>query len=194
MQDITQQHSARSWWMRPLVWFIGAAVVLLFVFVMFEMTDGPAATSYGAFLDQLDAGNVASVTFQGTQIDGRFKQPVNVTASNKTTQTDTFRSHVPDFGDGSLIAELRKQHVAIDVTSPSAWTWLLGRVPWPMLVFIGAGLIAGLVRLVRGGKPGAGSPTSAQPMQGMMGLLSGFFGKQQDSSLPVPKSDEPKGV
>jgi ATP-dependent Zn protease len=194
MTDVAQHHSTRSWWMRPSVWFIGVAVALLLVFAMFEMAGKPAATSYGTFLDQLDSGNVASVTFQGTQIDGRFKQPVNVTASNKTTQADTFRSHVPEFGDGSLIAELRKQHVAIDVTSPSAWTWLLGRVPWPMLLFIGAGLIAGLVRLVRGGKPGAGSPTSVQPMHRMMGLLSGFFGKQQDSSLPVHKSDEPKGV
>jgi ATP-dependent Zn protease len=192
MPDITQHHSTRPWWMQPPVWFIGMAVALLFVFAMFEMTGKPAATSYGTFLDQLDAGNIASVTFQGTQIDGRFKQTGNVTPSNKTTQADTFRSHVPDFGDGSLIAELRKQHVAIDVTSPSAWTWLLGHVPWPMLVFIGAGLIAGLVRLVRGGKPGAGSPTSAQPMHGMMGLVGGLLGKQQPAdSPPLRERNEP---
>lgn len=101
---------------------------------------------------------------------------------------------MPDFGNSSLIAELRKQHVTIDVTLPSAWTWLLGRVPWPMLLFIGAGLIAGLVRLVRGGKSGSGSPTSAQPMQGMMGLLSGLFGRQhQAESPPLHESNEPKG-
>jgi ATP-dependent Zn protease len=176
------------------VWFVGIAVALLFIFAMFEMSGKPAATSYGTFLDQLDAGNVASVTFQGTQIDGRFRKPLSVTASNGTTQVDTFRSHVPDFGDANLIAELRKQHVAIDVALPSAWTWLLGRVPWPMLVFIGAGLIAGLVRLVRGGKSSAGSPTSAQPMHGVMGLLSGLFGKQPQAESPsLRESNEPNG-
>jgi ATP-dependent Zn protease len=176
------------------VWFIGIAVALLFIFAMFEMTGKPAATSYGTFLDQLDAGNVASVTFQGTQIDGRFRHPLNVTASNGTTPADAFRSRVPDFGDSNLIAELRKQHVAIDVTSPSAWTWLLGHVPWPMLVFIGAGLIAGLVRLVRGGKSGAGSSTSAQPMHGMMGLVTGLFAKRpQADGPPLRERNEPKG-
>jgi hypothetical protein len=179
--------------MRPPVWFIGIGVALLIFFAIFEMGGRPATTSYGTFLDQLDVGNVASVTFLGTQIDGRFKQPLNATASKDTTQADTFRSHLPDFGDSNLIAELRKQHVAIDVTSPTAWTWLLGRVPWPMLLFIGAGLIAGLVRLVRGGKSDPGSPTSAQPMQGMMGLVSGLFGKQkQADGLPVHESDEAK--
>jgi hypothetical protein len=74
MPDITQHHSTRPWWMRPPVWFIGIAVALLFVLAMFEMTGKPAATSYGTFRDQLDAGNIASVIFQGTQIDGRFKR------------------------------------------------------------------------------------------------------------------------
>jgi ATP-dependent Zn protease len=181
--------------MRSLVWFVGIAVALLFIFAMFEMSGKPAAISYGAFLDQLEAGNVASVTFQGTQIDGRFKHPLNVTASKGTTPADAFRSHVPDFGDSNLIAELRKQHVAIDVTSPSAWTWPLGHVPWPMLVFIGAGLIAGLVRLVRGGKPGAESTTSAQPMHGIMGLVGGLFGRQQRADgPPLRERNEPKGT
>ncbi len=136
MADVVQHHCTRPWWLRPPVWFIGIAAALLAVFAMTEIAGRPAAAPYGAFLDQLDAGNVASVTFQGTEIDGRFKQPLNEAASNGTARADTFRSRVPDFGDPTLIPELRKQHVAIDVTTSTSWTRLFGALPLPMLLFI----------------------------------------------------------
>jgi ATP-dependent Zn protease len=173
------------------VWFIGIAVLAALAFVIVENVGGPTTTPYSTFLDQLDAGNVASVTFQGTQIDGRFKHPLSAATSNGTKQNDTFRSHVPDFGDSSLISELRKQHVAIDVTTSSQWTSWLGRLPWPMVFILGAVLIAALVRFVRGGKPGSVSPMSMHPMGGMMGLVSGLFGKQQQVESP-PASDRDK--
>lgn len=176
--------------MRPPVWFIGAALVALLAFFVFENVGGPAIAPYGAFLDQLDAGNVASVTFQGTDVNGRLKRPL------ENSKSETFRSRVPEFGDSSLIAELRKQHVAIDVGAPSQWTSLLGRLPWPMVLFVGVLLIAGVVRLVRGGKAqsGLGSTTSMHPMGGMIGLISGLFGKQpQAARPPAQDGDQPKG-
>ena len=189
MADAVQQHCTRSWLMRPPVWFIGIAVAALLAFVIYENAGGPAATPYGTFLDQLDAGNVASVTLQGTQINGRFKKPLD------DAQSDSFRSQVPEFGDAALIPELRKQRVAIDVASSSSWTSLLGRLPLPMLLIIGVVLIAGAVRLVRGGKTGMGlgSAVSMHPMGGMMGLVTGLFGKQQTGSPPQADRSEPKG-
>jgi hypothetical protein len=92
-----------------------------------------------------------------------------------------------------LIPELRKQHAVIDVTSPSAWTWLLGRVPWPMLIFVGAILVAGFIRLVRRGKAQSGPAGPAMPMHGMMGLVSSLFGKQPPAASPqMREGDKPK--
>jgi ATP-dependent Zn protease len=190
---VVQQHCTRSWYMRPPVWFVGTAVMAVLAFIVFENVGGPAATPYSTFLDQLEAGNVASVTFQGTQIDGRFKHPLTAATSDGSKQNDTFRSRVPDFGDSSLIPELRKQRVAIDVTSSSQWTSWLGRLPWPMVFILGAILIAALVRLARGGKSPAASPMSMHPMGGMMGLVSSLFGKQPAESPPAPESKEAKG-
>jgi ATP-dependent Zn protease len=190
---VVQQHCTRSWYMRPPVWFVGIAVMAVLAFIVFENVGGPAATPYSTFLDQLDAGNVASVTFQGTQIDGRFKHPLTAATSDGSKQNDTFRSRVPDFGDSSLIPELRKQRVAIDVTSSSQWTSWLGRLPWPMVFILGAILIAALVRLARGGKSPAAAPMSMHPMGGMMGLVSSLFGKQPAESPPAPESKEAKG-
>jgi len=69
------EHCHRPWWKRPPFWFIVIAAVLLLSVLVIEQTDKPALTPYSAFLDQLDAGNIASITFHGTQIEGRYKLP-----------------------------------------------------------------------------------------------------------------------
>jgi hypothetical protein len=171
------------------VWFIAIAALVLLIVVGTEMEKaGKAApTPYGVFLDRLEAGNVASVTFQGTEIHGHFKRSVD------SAQRDTFTTRLPDFGDPALIPELRKQHVAINVSAPSPWTSVLAHIPWPMLVFLGAVLVAGLVRLVRGGKAPSESATPMPPMHGMVGLISGFFAKpHQVENPPEHESNERK--
>lgn len=179
--------------MRPPVWLLGIALLGLAAFGIVEMIGRPAVTPYGTFLDQLDAGNVASVTFQGTQIEGRFKHPVGNTAANGAAEQSIFRSRVPEFGDPMLLPELRKAHVAIDVVSSSNWTSWLARLPWPMVVFLAFILIAGFVRLVRGGSVQSGGATP-NPMQGMIGMLSGLFGKQSPAaSAPTHDGDRMKG-
>lgn len=181
MTDMMQHHCSRPWYLRPPVWLLGIIVVGLAVFGIMESLGRPTLTPYSSFLDQLDAGNVASVTFAGTQIDGRFKHAVTTAASSGSAQQNGFRSRVPDFGDPSLLAELRKQHVAIDVVSSSNWTTWLSRLPWPMVVFLAFILIAGFARLVRGGS----APSGGQmPMQHMAAMLSGLFGKQGPAAGP----------
>ena len=185
----TPVHCHRPLWKRPSLWFvIIAAVLALGIGIAIEESARRAPMPYGVFLDQLEAGNVASVTFRGTQIDGSLKHALSDAASNSATQKNTFRSHVPDFGDPTLLAELRKQHVVIDVTSSSSWTRLFAGLPLPMLLFIGVALIAGLIRYLRGGKAQSGSAMPTHPMQGMIGLVSGLFGKQQQAAEP-PKHD-----
>ncbi|KAB2919059.1 MAG: hypothetical protein F9K29_07515 [Hyphomicrobiaceae bacterium] len=164
-------------------------MLLLLIFAAVEMDGRTPATPYGVFLDQLAAGNVASVTFQGTDIRGRFKQPVGETTSSGAVQGDVFRSRVPDFGDPNLIPELRKQRVVIDVTAPSPWTWLLGRVPWPMLAIVAVMLVAALTRMLRGpAVPGPAGPAMPAHGMGMIGLLSGLFAGQR-AAEQAPKGD-----
>lgn len=180
-----------SWWRGATLWWLaGLALVLaMLAVVVFEKAAKPPLTPYSAFFEQLEAGNIASVTFQGTDLNGTFKHPADATPASAN-----FRSRAPDFGDPGLMPELRKQHVVINVGSPSQWTRLLASLPWPMLLFVGAALIAGLVRVLRGAKLQTGSAGSTSPMQGMIGLLSGFFGKpQQSANLPANDGVEREG-
>jgi ATP-dependent Zn protease len=186
MTDPAQAHCTRPWYLRPPVWFISVGVVLLIAFAVFVSSGRPPATLYSAFLDQLNAGNVASITFRGTEIHGTFKQAVTAAGQNGSASLDTFRSRVPEIGDPSLIPALRQQHVVIDVASSSQWASWLGRLPWPMVFILGAVLFAGLLRLLCGGKSASVSPLSMHPMGGMMGLVLGLFGKQQAATEPPP--------
>jgi ATP-dependent Zn protease len=170
------------------VWFIGIAVVSVVIFGIVEIGGKPTATPYGTFLDQLDAGKIASATFQGTEITGKFKPPLD------SAQKDGFRTLAPDFGDPTLISKLREQGVAIEVISSSQWTSWLGRIPWPILVFLGAILIAGLVRLMRGGKAKSEPTMPMNPMQGLIGLVSHLLGKRsQSAGTAAPDEDGQSG-
>jgi uncharacterized integral membrane protein len=185
------EHCQRPWWKRPPVWFIGiAALLALIAGIVITWTNATAPMSYGAFLDQLDADNVANVTFQGTEVAGRFRRPPDATLPTGAAQRDTFSTRMPDFGDLSLVPELRKQHVAIDVSVPSAWTWLLGRIPFPILIFLGVMVVGAVIRFMRGGKQ---QSTPETPMHGPMGLVAGLFSKPQQTVEPPPQDgDKPK--
>jgi len=193
MTDMAQHHHCtRPWYKRPPVWLLGVVVVVALVsFAIVKSAGGPAATPYGKFLDHLDAGNVASVTFQGTRIDGRFKHEVGDT-NGKAQQS--FHSQVPVFGDPTLLPALRKEHVAIGVGS-SQWlgtgaaaalgifgAFLLAK---PMLLVIAAAFIAGLVRVARGGKMDIRSILSMLPM---FRSAAAHDGKEGQSGGDSPRS------
>jgi hypothetical protein len=183
MTDSLQHHRTRPWYERPLVWITCVVLLAFAVFGLTQIGSKPPTVRYSDFLDQLDAGNVASVTFAGTQIDGQFKQPVTQTAANNVAPLTTFRSHVPDFGDPTLFPELRAKHVAIGVAS-SQWLGVGGAailgvigaalLAKPMLLIIVAAFIAGLVRVARGGKMELHSILSMVPM------FRSFSGKQKE--------------
>ena len=174
MTDAAQHNGKRAWYLRLPVWLAAIVIVALAAFGMVEMNKGPAAISYSDFFNQLDAGNVASVSLSGTQIDGKFKQPVKETSVNGAAPQAAFRSQAPSFGDPALLPDLRQHQVAVDVVSSSSWLSWLARMPWPMVLIVAALLIAGFVNFRRSDKA-AGSAVSNNPM---LGMVAGLFGKK----------------
>ena len=130
------EHASRPWWRSCGVWWFGLIAVMgvlaIAMIVMVEAGKLPW-TPYSQFLDQLEADNVASVTFRGTEMDVRLRHPLARESLAASGQPNTIISRVPDIGDPMLVAELRRQHVVIDVYAPSVWTSLVARVPWAMV-------------------------------------------------------------
>jgi ATP-dependent Zn protease len=173
-------HGSRPWGLIA----IGVFALLIVGFVLVREARETAPVPYSTFLDQLDAGNVASVSFQGTQISAQLKHPSETSGKPQ----DNVTTVVPGVGDPGLISELRKQHVSIVVAAQS-WTSLFERIPWPIWLFGGALLLAGLRKLFRRGtahaeadSPQAGVPM--HPMQGMMGLAAGLFANPKPGAEP----------
>lgn len=177
MADAAHHHCTRPWYLRPPVLVLGVVLLGLAAFGIVEFSNrpNPAALTYSDFLAQLDAGNVASVSFNGTLVDGKFKRPVGQAATNETAEKSIFRSEVPTIGDPTLLPELRQQHVIIDVVTSSGWLSWLGRLPWPMVLLLAFILVAGLIRLVRGKKT---ATSSVMPTHPMIGLITGLFGNK----------------
>ena len=199
MTDAIHHHCTRPWWKRPPVWVVGVIAILLIGFSLMGAAGRPPAISYGMFLDQLEAANVASVVFHGTEIEGRLKQPLTISGSSGPTPVEVFRSRIPDFGDPVLLSDLRRHHVAIDVTWSSPWaSWMgggalaviVGAIIFakPGLLIFGGLLIAGLWRAMRGKKaaqPSATSdPMAMLPMHGMMKFTSNMFTKEPPTQIP----------
>jgi FtsH Extracellular len=193
MADVAQSHQKRSWYKRPLVWIAFVIVAALVVFGAREVSGGPATIRYSDFLDQLDAGNIASVNFSGTRIDGHFKQPVAEKDVNNGAPLTVFRSQAPDFGDPTLLPELRKERVAIGVgssqllgTGAAAALGIVGAflLAKPMLLIIAAALIAGLFKVARGGKVDFRAILSMVPM---FRSVSALNGKKSDADGDSPR-------
>jgi cell division protease FtsH len=89
--------------------------------------------TWSQFLDELDAGNIESVTVQGGKtIVGQFRQPVNV----ESKSTKRFSAQALDKVGDNTIAEMRAKNVAMvgEDARPSITAWLLNFLPWLILI------------------------------------------------------------
>jgi cell division protease FtsH len=104
---------------------------------------GPAPriqVPYTLFLEELDKGNVASVTSTADTILGSFKAAVADPAEPQTTATD-FETQRPAFAEDDLLARLIEQDVVVNAENPnrSAPLWqqlLLGFGPTVLLLWL----------------------------------------------------------
>jgi len=146
------------WWQLAL--FLAMALLLNY-WVASRVTTGPPRISIPyspTFLQQVEAGNVASVTSKGTTIDGTFKRALRYPPGDtKATRTTLFATEVPAFADTQALAALLQRHdVVVTAKSPSSGTsWFVTLLLYfaPTLLFIG--LLVWLFRSSTGGAGGS---------------------------------------
>jgi cell division protease FtsH len=110
--------------------------------------------SYSTFRQDVEAGQVQSVTVQGQQIQGHLKKPAQMTTQNGQTVTyQDFVTYLPSFGDDELLSLLEAQGVTVQTEPQSNFSW--GNLLVNILSFVLLGAFVFLIfRQMRGGGQG----------------------------------------
>src|SRR5437868_5864005 len=116
--------SARFW----IILAVLFAANILISNILTSATQPPTVTiSYNAFLDQVTADNVVSITSTGESITGVTKKALKDTSGTSSTKFQTQR---PAFANDDLETQLRQHNVVMNAKDPNASTPL-----WETLLF-----------------------------------------------------------
>ncbi len=117
--------------------------ILFFYFLgQFINPEGPTQypISYTQFVEELDAGNIKSVTIKKLQVSGEFIKETNVQVSGekKPVIARRFVTSLPSFQGEGLISKLEEKKVTINVEPPQqesiVWQILVGVLPWVLII------------------------------------------------------------
>ena len=127
--------------MRTLRFWVMLAILLVANIVIsnlaFSAGQPPTVTiSYNTFLDQVETGNVVSITSTGEAITGTVKSPVKDSSGTSSTKFQTQR---PSFASDDLETALRQHNVTMNAKDPNPpiplWVTLLSSFG-PALLFV----------------------------------------------------------
>src|SRR3954467_5520235 len=141
-------------------WWLAIAFLVINWIVMSVALAPPSRTdvSYTFFAQQLDAGNVQTVTSTADTIQGEFHKAVAYPAGSKdAAQVDLFTTQRPSFANDDLVGTLEAKGVTVNANPPDAAppVWqrlLLGFGPTLLLV----GLLLWSLRRSASGVSGLG--------------------------------------
>ncbi len=123
-----------------LLWLILTIALSFWAYNQFGPQGNAGEVSYTQFKQQVQAGNVTSVTITGDQIQGAFTDPINITTDGQTTQLKNFVTQRPAFGDDGILKLMETQGVEVQARPPSNFPWLgllTSVVPFLLLIGIG---------------------------------------------------------
>jgi cell division protease FtsH len=146
-------------------WRIVAAVLILLSFIylwnQFFKLGSPERynITYSQFIEQLNSGNIKSVTIKNLQVTGELVKEMNIElpGEKKSIGIKTFQTFLPSFQGEDLIKKLEEKKVDVDI-EPSEkgsilWQILAGILPWVLIIGIWV-LIMRRAQQVQGGPGG----------------------------------------
>ena len=117
--------------------------IIVYLYSQSQKADDPARhikITYSQFSAQLKDGNVASVILRGTELAGQLKKSVSLPTQEPGPPKNiiNFKANLPQFQDGSIIAELERHGAAINVEQAEAssivWQILIMILPWALII------------------------------------------------------------
>ena len=117
-----------------------ASVVIFAWNSLFNFGPPPHYTiNYSQFMEQLDAGNIKSVSMKKLLISGELAKEVSIQfqGEKKPAQVKYFQTVLPTFQGEGLLPQLRGKNVIITVESAEQayfWQILIGVLPWVLII------------------------------------------------------------
>lgn len=144
-KEMTNKLKSQQWRIITLLLMI---VLFFFWWIQFFQEKGPKYhdINYTQFIEQLDAGNVKSVTIKNVRIKGEFAREVSIQGltEKKAIEVKNFQLFLPPFQGEKLLVRLQEKLVVINVESPEK-----GSIFWQILIsFLPFMLIIGLWILI----------------------------------------------
>ncbi len=147
-------------------WRMGIVIVLVFLVMLiwsqYFAPSGPQQydVSYTRFIDQLNAGNIKSVSIKKLQVTGEFIKGVDITypGEKKPVTVKDFRTYLPSFQGEGLLAELEKKNVTITVEPEEGrslfWQFVIGILPWVVIIGVWMLIMRRAQHQIQGGPGG----------------------------------------
>ncbi len=160
-EDTNDDMSVFSGMGRRYIAAIVISILLLFVWESYYNTPAPAvyAINYTQFMDQLNAGNVNSVTIKKLQINGELKKDAKIVlqGDKQPSSVRYFQSVLPVFQGDGIMNALSSQKVAVTVESAEqsyVWQILIGVLPWALIIGLWIFMMRKTQQLQSGGPGG----------------------------------------
>jgi cell division protease FtsH len=111
MKDLTDKLKSPQW--RAVIAF-AAIFIILYLWAIYFTGAGPVihTISYSQFIEQLNDGNIKSVSIKKLQINGELIQEVNILlpGKEKTTIVKNFKTFLPTFQGEDILSRLQERH------------------------------------------------------------------------------------
>ena len=142
---------------------IGSLFLLLFALVWdIGKNQEPAHKyniGYSQYLEQIDRGNVVSVTLKELHLSGELKKEttIYIDADKTTRPVRYFKTNLPSFQGEELLEDLAKKGVLINVESTETmspfWQVIVGIIPWVLIIGVWIFIMRGAQK-IQGGPGG----------------------------------------
>jgi cell division protease FtsH len=117
------------------------ASVILFIWSSYFNVGPPAqyAINYSQFMEQLNTGNVKSVTIKKLLVTGELAKEttLQLQGDKKPSKVQYFQTVLPSFQGEGLLSQLREKNVNITIESAEQgyiWQLLIGILPWALII------------------------------------------------------------
>jgi cell division protease FtsH len=125
---------------RSLLWLIITIALSFWVYNQFGPQSNAGEISYTRFKQQVQAGNVSSVTITGDQIQGQLVDPVEVSINGDAIEYEQFVTQRPAFGDDGILQLMESQDIEVRAQPENGFPWLAVLINGlPLLLLLGVG-------------------------------------------------------